>query len=154
MSAEDGQTLVELLLQVIWPRLRKWHSDTATALQRSGELRSPTGRLRKWRGYVLAKRGEVLQKIVNEGLSFFPQDMGGWVLALGLRKIRKELHNLVTPCIHVHDELVLEIPEGPGRLVDEALEGIVRCMTITQWGMEYPIDEPIPLSDWREAKDE
>ena len=149
----EGTAMVELLLQVIWPGLRKWHSETALELVRSGLLCSPTGRQFKWNGYIKEKDGTLKRKVLNEGLSRYPQDMGAWILAMGLRRVKKYMRKLVTPCIHVHDELVLEIPEGPGGLVDEALAGITECMTVTQWGMEYPIEEPVPAVNWLAAKD-
>jgi len=154
VSVQQGNMLVQMLLKKIWPGLSRWHTSTRDALRSSRQLVSPTGRVRKWNMYVLDRQGRLIQKILNEGLSYFPQDMGAWVLALGLKNIKDNMPlELARPKIHVHDELVIQIPRGPGRLVDEALEGIQRSMIVNQWGMEYPIEAPVPLENWKEAKD-
>jgi len=95
---------------------------------------------------------ELVPKIAKEGWSFFPQDMAAWVLALAAGNLETEGEGLIELLIHVHDELVLQTPDSPGRLVDEAREMIERCMTITQWGMTFPPDVTDPSTNWACAK--
>lgn len=141
--------------------VRDWQQRRAEQLLRTRKIVSPTGRVRTWLGYITRRVKqpggtftiELIDKIKKEGWAFEPQDMEGWVLALGLDNVKTNGAGLIEPLAHVHDELVMQIPESPGRLVDEALEIIGTSMTITQWGMEFPADVGQPSPNWRCAKD-
>jgi DNA polymerase I-like protein with 3'-5' exonuclease and polymerase domains len=140
--------------------VRQYQQQIVESILRYRRVRSLTGRERTWHGYLHENpkkryRGPtypLIHKIAKEGWSFPPQDMAAWVLALALERIETEGNKLVSPRIHVHDELVIQIPESPGRLVDEALALIRECMTVTEWGMVFPADVGDPAPNWLLAK--
>lgn len=156
VDAGQAATILELIKNKLYPGIGRWQSATANSLLLRRELVSPTGRRRRWYGYITESGGKgkpstLVEKVWKEGLSFFPQDMACWVVSLGLDRLKKEAPGLCTPLVQVHDEIVIQI-QSQHR--DEALQAIGTCMTVEQWGMQFPADVGEAAPNWSCAKGE
>lgn len=135
----------EIILQVLYkicPELPRWQQSVADEVLRTRKLRNPfTGRERTWLGYLADSKTKGLKyEIAKEVWSFPPQDMGAWVLGLGLEDMyynSGEWGKLLQPLIHVHDALLIECPAD--RLNDgKALAQ--KILTRYIWNMDFPAD--------------
>lgn len=146
---------VARVLDYLWrlfTGVKRYQDSLFAEVARTRRCTSPTGRVRTWNGYIYDKKAKGLTyEIQKEVRSFPPQDMAAWVLADDLDAIVTRGAGLITPLIHVHDELVVQIPEEP-TLRDKACVLIKECMTRTLWGMEFPVDNIAPAKTWRAAK--
>jgi uracil-DNA glycosylase len=134
--------------------VRDYHLNIVDQILRTRKVKSITGREREWPSYVYdGRKKSVTKKIKKQGYSFPPQDMAAWVLAEGLHALTQlTSRTLCKPLIHVHDELVIQIPKRP-RLREEATAAIRECLTMKLWGMEFPCDVGKAAANWKEAKD-
>lgn len=140
----------------VFPGVRRWQERQVKSVLQTRSLTSITGRRFTWTGYITKQENHVTvldPKIAKEAWSREPQDMAARVLALGLDAMRRMAHKLLDPRIHVHDELVIQIPATPGRMVDEACETAERLLTQTVWGMLFPADVGEPAPNWQCAKE-
>lgn len=157
VTTVDTQRVLDYLWG-LFSGVRAWHDRLFREVYDTRRCTSPTGRVRTWNGYVRANKREARQgwllknEVMKEIRSFPAQDMAAWVLAEDLEELDLRARKLVTPLLHVHDELVVQIPSTPGRIVDEACEAIKTCMTRTKWGMEFPVDNINPAPNWLAAK--
>lgn len=136
MAARILQTLYR-----VCPEVPRWQGHVVDEVLRTRQLRSPTGRLFNWVGYITDKKsGELDYEIRKQVWSRLPQDMGAYVLGLGLIDLyytSNEWGRLVTPLIHVHDALLIEAPVDR---VQDAKALAVSSLSRYIWGMDFPAE--------------
>lgn len=163
------------LFYKLLPGIRRWQAEASEEVARTRKLVSPTGRQRWWLGYVTQnvrtaavrptdyvlqefERGgkrwaQILaRKVQKEVWSFQPQDMAAWVLAEGLERLDEERRRAglrIEPLLHIHDEVVLQVPE---RDAARARPLIREALTVERWGLRFECDVGEPARNWRDAK--
>lgn len=145
-STEHAQKALDAF-GYLFPGVPKWHRDTLAEALDTRILKSPTGRVREWDGYIYdAKTKSIAYETAKEMWSFKPQDMAAWVLALGAMDLAKN-HDWITLLIHVHDALVMQ---APLTRQEEAVTIAVGALTRRLWGMDYPAEMKVG-HNWKEA---
>lgn len=135
IDAGDASRILQTLYRVC-PEVPRWQAAACDEVLRTRCLISPTGRQFPFPGYILDKAGELDYEIKKQIWSRLPQDMGSWVLGLGLIDIYTSPYwqTLLTPIIPVHDSLLIEVPEDR---VQEAEGVALKLLTRYLWGMDW-----------------
>jgi DNA polymerase I-like protein with 3'-5' exonuclease and polymerase domains len=159
ITKEQMRSIFQMFF-ALFVKVPEYHRAVVESMLQYRRVRSPTGRERTWSGYIRETRKAnakwnpafpLRHKLAKEGWSYSPQDMGAWLLAEALDRLHTQARGLVQPILHVHDELVVEIPEQ-GRLMDEAIAAVTELMPNRKWGMDFPVDIGEPAKSWKEAK--
>lgn len=152
VDAAMAATILEVLYHVC-PEIRRWQQSTADEVLRTRKLKNPlTGREFTWLGYIVDRKdkGQLDYETKKQVWSRLPQDVGAWVLGLGLMDLyydSNEWGKLVTPLIHVHDALLIEAPIDR---VKEAEVLVLKTLTRYIWEMDFPA-EMKRGNNWYEA---
>lgn len=144
----DGQVvtgdMAGRILQTLYrvcPEVPRWQSHVCDEVLRTRQLRSPTGRVFNWVGYIKdRKSGELDYEIRKQVWSRLPQDMGAYVLGLGLIDMYYTPNvwgNVMNPLIHVHDALLIEVPIAK---VEVAKPLAVSMLSRYIWEMDFPAE--------------
>lgn len=133
--------IIDTLYRVC-PEVPRWQSAVCDEVLRTRRLKSPTGREFPFVGYILDKddKGELDYEIKKQVWSRLPQDMGSWILGLGLIDMyytSNEWGKLLTPLIPVHDSVLIECPI---KKVTEAEALALKLLTRYIWGMDFPAE--------------
>lgn len=154
MQVDSKQALVILeTLNRICPEIKRSQTAMCDEVLRTRRLKNPfTGREFPFIGYIVDKKkpGELDYEIKKQVFSRLPQDMAAWVLGLGLIDMfytSNEWGKLITPLIHVHDALLIEVPIAK---LQEAEALALRCMNRYLWGMDW-IAESKKGTNWYEC---
>jgi len=137
MAAGILQTLYR-----VCPEVPRWQQSAVDEVLRTRRIVSPTGREFPFVGYILDKddKGDLDYEIKKQIWSRLPQDMGSWILGLGLIDIyytSNEWGRLLTPIIPVHDSVLIEVPI---KEVTKAKGLAILLLTRYIWGMDLPVD--------------
>lgn len=154
MQVDSKQALVILeTLNRICPEIKRSQTAMCDEVLRTRRLKNPfTGREFPFIGYIVDKKkpGELDYEIKKQVFSRLPQDMAAWVLGLGLIDMfytSNEWGKLITPLIHVHDALLIEVPIAK---LQEAEALALKHMTRYLWGMDW-IAESKKGTNWYEC---
>lgn len=143
-------TRILATLYRVCPEVPRWQNHVCDEVMRTRQLRSITGRLFNWVGYISDKKtGELDYEIRKQVWSRLPQDMGAYVLGNGLIDMyynSNEWDKLLCPRIHVHDALLIEAPTAR---VQEAKDLAVKLLSRYIWGMDFPAEvKNAPGTNW------
>lgn len=141
----DGKT-AERIIQTLYrvcPEVPRWQKSVCDEVLRTRRLKNPfTGREFPFVGYIVDKKdkGELDYEIKKQVWSRLPQDMGSWILGLGLIDMyytSNEWGRLLTPLIPVHDSVLIECPSNK---VTEASALAIKLLSRYIWGMDFPAE--------------
>jgi uracil-DNA glycosylase family 4 len=114
--------------------IQRWQNKAEREVERTAALLSPTGRRRRWLGYIADKKTKKLQKkIRKEAWATQPQEMAARVLGEGLIDLLE--YEWIRPLAHVHDAALMEVAEE--RIV-EGIEVAESVLSREKWGMRFP----------------
>lgn len=173
--SEADAAKIRGLFYSLLPGVKRWQYESSAEVARTRKLKSPTGRDRWWLGYITQtipanrvrptdyvisqfdrsgrRYAQILGRETQKELwSFAPQDMGAWILAEGLERLAKlasERSLSIEQLLHVHDEVVLQVP---AERAAEAASLIKQALTVELWGMVFECSVGQPARSWREAK--
>ncbi|HJW28728.1 MAG TPA: DNA polymerase, partial [Saprospiraceae bacterium] len=142
VDVQMATTILEVLYRVC-PEIKRWQDSVVEEVLRTRKLKNPyTQREFTWLGYIVDRKnkGELDYEIKKQVWSRLPQDIGAYVLGLGLNELyyeSGEWGKLVTPLIHVHDALLIEAPIAR---VDEAEALAVKALSRYIWEMDFPAE--------------
>jgi DNA polymerase I-like protein with 3'-5' exonuclease and polymerase domains len=136
-----AQRIIDTLYRVC-PEVPRWQQSAVDEVLRTRRLVSPTGREFPFVGYIVDKKdkGELDYEIKKQIWSRLPQDMGSWILGLGIIDMyytSNEWGKLLTPLIPVHDSVLIECPR---KEVTKAEALASKLLTRYIWDMDFPID--------------
>jgi len=149
-DSAKAQQVLDVLYRVC-PEVPRWQQSVADEVLRSRKLVSPTGRVFSFAGYIVGdKADEIDYEIKKQIWSRLPQDMGAYVLGQGLIDLyynSNEWGKLVTPIIHCHDALLIEVPNDR---VQDAEALAVKTLSRYIWSMHFPAEskEVTNRSNW------
>lgn len=151
---------VQYMLDVfykVFHGVRDWQKRVMEEVLATRRLRCPfTGRERTWLGYIVETRkkspdyGNLKYEIAKQVWSFLPQNMGAWILGLGLIDIyynSGEWGKLLQPLVHVHDALLIE---APIERVNEAKSMALDYLTRDAFGITFLAEMKTGMN-WLEA---
>lgn len=133
--------IIDTLYRVC-PEVPRWQKSAVDEVLRTRRIKSPTGREFPFVGYIVDKddKGELDYEIKKQVWSRLPQDMGSWVLGLGLIDMyynSNEWGKLLTPLIPVHDSVLIECPIERSK---EGSELALKLLTRYIWDMDFPAE--------------
>ena len=124
--------------------VKRYHEQIKKELRAHRRVTCPTGWTRRWLGHVVRGKGrlqgELIDKVIKEALATIPQHMAARVLTKGLLRIWAGDRTLLDPAAHVHDAALLE---SPADRAGEALLASEEAMTLTEWGMPFPVEASV-----------
>lgn len=144
-GAKVDVKMAERIIQTLYrvcPDVPRWQKAVCDEVLRTRRLKSPTGREFPFNGYIVDKKdkGELGYEIKKQVWSRLPQDMGSWILGLGIIDMfytSNEWGKLITPIIPVHDSVLIECPI---KKETEASALAVSLLSRYIWGMDFPVD--------------
>lgn len=133
--------IIDTLYRVC-PEVPRWQKAAVDEVLRTRRIKSPTGREFPFVGYILDKKdkGELDYEIKKQVWSRLPQDMGSWILGLGIIDMyytSNEWGKLLTPLIPVHDSVLIECPR---KEVTKAEILVTKLLTRDLWGITFPVE--------------
>ena len=136
-----AKTILEVLYRVC-PGLKTWQDKVAMEVLETRKLKNPcTGREFTFLGYIVDKKnkGELDYEIKKQVWSRLPQDIGAYVLGLGLIDLKQHpsYGHLFQPLVHVHDALLIEAPIDR---IDEAEAIVLQTLSRYIWEMDFPAE--------------
>lgn len=156
VDAKQVQFMIDTFYRA-FPGIKVWQNKVADEVLNTRRLRCPfTGRERTWLGYNVEMRkrnedyGGLKYEIKKQVWSYLPQNIGAWILGLGLIDLYYNTPHwgkLLTPLIHVHDALLME---APADRADEAADIAMATLGRNAFGMNFPV-EMKRGSNWLEA---
>lgn len=148
LTGEQGRLMVETVDRLIYPGITAWRLKAAQEVLETREYRNPvTGRKRHWTGYIYDSKTKALKHDVAKEVWAFPnQDIGAWVLAEGIRRVRRENWDFMPGLVHVHDATLFIAPEDR---LPEAVRIGTDALTMKLWGMDFECEMKVGLN-WRE----
>jgi len=141
VDAKMAQRILDTLYRVC-PEVPRWQRDVCDEVLRTRKLKSPTGREFTWLGYIADRKhpGELDYEIKKQVWSRLPQDMGAYIVGLGLIDLFYTPNvwgTLGWPLIHVHDAVLFEVPKDK---VEVNTPLIVNMFTRKIWDMDFPAE--------------
>jgi uracil-DNA glycosylase family 4 len=136
LNAQQTAAIIETYFS-LFPGLRGWQTKVEKELLETRKVRSLTGRVREFNGYVYDKKTKGVQyETLKKGWSFGPQDIGAWILGEGLLTLwnDRRLWELLRPLIHVHDALLLMTRIEN---IEEAKHEATKALSKEMWGMKF-----------------
>lgn len=137
ITNEMATRILQTLYRVC-PEVPRWQSHVCDEVLRTRQLKSPTGRVFHFVGYIKDKKsGELDYEIRKQVWSRLPQDMGAYVLGLGLIDMYYTPNvwgNVLTPLVHCHDALLIEVKKEN---VQAAKSLAVTMLSRYIWGMDF-----------------
>lgn len=155
-TPEGVGKMFDILNYKLFPAVHQWQLSILEEVQKTRKLRCPlTGREFTWLGYIIETNkkspnfGGLKNEIRKQVWSRLPQNMGAWILGLGLYDIYQsdDWFTLLTPLIHVHDALLIQTP------VERQEEGIVKSVNYLSrdfHGMNFPAEMKVG-KNWYEC---
>lgn len=149
MSEAKTQLAMDSLLANRFQGVGNWQRGVERELLATRKIRSVTGRERVWLEYLYDRRTKgVNSEILKQAYAFGPQDIGGWILGLGMLDAWESgKWESVRGLIHVHDALLFQTASAN---VEEASALVREWLTQEQWGMKFEIDVKVG-KNWLEA---
>src|SRR5258706_3822765 len=142
VDVKQATTILDVLYKIC-PDIPRAHQAMCDEVLRTRRLKNPyTGREFPFVGYIVDKdnKTELDYEIKKQVYSRQVQDMGSWILGLGLIDLyytSNEWGKLLTPLIPVHDSVLIECPS---KKVTEASALAIKFLTRYLWGMDFPVD--------------
>ena len=138
MSRQEARAFIDAYF-ARYPRVKEYIDGVIAEVQRTGEVRTLFGRLRRFPELVLEEgrrsgvsrpvREQLLRQAVNTTIQGTGADIVKKAMASVARRLREEGFE-ARMLLQVHDELLFEVPPGEeerlAALVREEMEGVVR----------------------------
>ena len=130
-----------------YPALEAWHQSMSKQIERSGQSRSPLGRVRylpnaKIPWDVAAMRGKKAHAIL-EGINHPIQSMASDLLLMSLVNVADQVRDSGAQIVaEVHDEIDFLVPHDE---VEQLCEYVVSVMEDTSWLKRFGITLTVPM---------
>jgi len=131
MTVPEATEQRRLFLEVAYPKLTEWHTNTKAFAHRHGYVRSPLGRLRHL-PLINDREGSVRSKAERNAINSSVQGTLSDLTQYSLYQVKKEYgFGEVKPFMMVHDDLKWYVPEKDAELWAERI-----CYTMSHLPLE------------------
>lgn len=167
LSVVQVQGAIDILMSGWYRGVKAWQEGIEKQLLATRTLKSITGRLFEFPDYIYdAKTKGIKREIIKKAYSREPQDIGAWVLGLGMIDVWKMVEkwkgagpvrlwvphgeggtSAIRGLIHVHDALLFMCKKQDE---EEASAVVTKALTREIWGMKFTTSVKSG-ANWKEA---